>query len=233
MTQTDGYSQFCPIALTAEIICKRWTALVLRALFCGARSYSDIHGGVPGMSSATLSQRLKELEHANIIERQKATNGQSGEYRLTEAGQKLFPILEAMGDWSQDWLRREITDDRNLNPDVLFWELRQLNLAHGKPVENRRVAEFLVTEAKGRRKYYWLVFESGDIDVCHKNPGHEVDLWVTANIRTLVEIWLGHVPLTGAVDDGRLRLDGRPDEIAAFRDWFMLSHFSRRLLRQG
>ena len=231
MTETDGYRQFCPIALTAEIICKRWTPLVLRALFCGARSYSDIQGGVPDMSSATLSQRLKELEHANIIERPKSASGQRSEYRLTEAGMKLFPILEAMGDWSQDWLRRDITAERNLNPDVLFWELRQLNIAHGKPVESRRVAEFLVTEASGRQKYYWLVFEPDDIDVCHKDPGHAVDLWVTAHIRSLVEVWLGHVPLARALDEGRVTLDGPPGEIAAFRDWFMLSHFSRRLLR--
>lgn len=233
MTRSDGYRQFCPIALTAEIICKRWTALVLRAFFCGARSYSDIQSSLPDMSSATLAQRLKELEHANIIERLKGPGRQKAEYRLTKAGEKLFPVLDAMGDWSQDWLRREITADHNLNPDVLFWELRQLNLAHGTPVESRRVAEFLVTEADGGRKYYWLVFEADDVDVCYKDPGYPVDIWVTAHIRTLVEVWLGHVSIAQAVDQGRLQLDGHTGEITAFHNWFMLSHFSKRLLRKA
>lgn len=76
------------------------------------------------MSPALLSRRLKELEHARIIDRTPTGNGRGNEYRLTEAGSELFPVLDAMGTWSQRWLRREITSPRNLDPDVLMWEIR-------------------------------------------------------------------------------------------------------------
>ena len=51
-------------------------------------------------------------------------------------------------------------------------------------------------------------------------------MWIAASLRTLVEVWLGHRSLTGAVDDGSLRLDGSRAEVGAFRDWFVLSHFA-------
>ena len=57
-----GYSQFCPVAMAAEIICTRWTLLVLRELGAGTTRFNDLRRGVPRMSPALLSQRLKELE---------------------------------------------------------------------------------------------------------------------------------------------------------------------------
>ena len=61
-----------------------------------------------------------------------------------------------------------------------------------------------------------------------KNPGYEVDLWVTASMRTIVKVWLGHRTLTAALDDDSLQVDGSPSEITEFRDWFALGHFARR-----
>src|ERR1700748_1938821 len=69
-----SYGQFCPVAMAAEIICNRWTALVLRELLAGSTRFNDLRRGVPRMSPALLSQRLKELEAANVIRRTPSPN---------------------------------------------------------------------------------------------------------------------------------------------------------------
>lgn len=125
MTETQGYGQFCPIAVAAEVVAERWTPLVLRAFFCGATKFNEIQSSVPRMSSALLSRRLKELEQAGIVDRKPVSKGRGHDYSLTAAGQELFQILDKMGFWAQKWLRREITSQKNLDPDAMFWELRQ------------------------------------------------------------------------------------------------------------
>jgi DNA-binding MarR family transcriptional regulator len=185
------------------------------------------------MSSALLSRRLKELEHANIIARIPDRQGRGASYRLTPAGEELFPVLDRMGCWAQKWLRREITREENLDPDVLMWELRQTILAGGERVAKRRVACFQLDGVPLAKRFYWLVFEPEDVDICVKDPGHEVDLWVRASLKTLVEIWLGHLSLDAALGSGRLQLDGPPKEVAAFRRWYGLSHFAAEGRRLG
>ena len=61
-----SYGQFCPVAMAAEIVCSRWTALVLRELLCGTTRFNDLRRGVPRMSPTLLSKRLKELEQAGV-----------------------------------------------------------------------------------------------------------------------------------------------------------------------
>lgn len=226
MNKPKGYGQYCPIAVAAEVMAERWTPLVLRGLFCGAERFNEIQDSVPRMSSALLSRRLKQLEHANIVERRPDVSGRGATYHLTEAGEEIFPVLDIMGWWAQKWLRREITRDENLDPDVLMWELRQ-NFRNGSErIERRRVACFQLDGVPVAKRFYWLVFEPDDVDVCWQDPGHPVDIWISASLKTLVEIWLGHVTMDRALDGGRLKLDGPRGEIAAFRRWFCLSHFS-------
>jgi hypothetical protein len=69
MTQ-GSYKQFCPVAMTAEILCTRWTIVLLREMFAGSTRFNDLRRGVPRMSPALLSQRLKELEAAGIVSRE-------------------------------------------------------------------------------------------------------------------------------------------------------------------
>lgn len=226
MQQEQGYRQYCPISVAAEIVAERWTPLVIRALFCGASRFNEIQDSVPRMSPALLSRRLKELEHARVVDRLPDTSGRGAEYRLTEAGSELFPVLDQMGFWAQKWLRREITSPENLDPDVLMWEIRRSALNAGRTVERRRVAEFTLTDMAPERRRYWLVFEDDDVDICVRDPGHEVDLWITATMRTLVEIWLGHRSLPAARADDSLRLEGASAEVRGFEDWFALSHFA-------
>ena len=209
---------------------ERWTPLVLRAFFCGATRYNDIQASVPRMSSALLSRRLKELEYANIIHRQPASSGRGHEYHLTEAGTQLWPVLDQMGVWAQTWLRREITSDKNLDPDEFMWEVRRSILGQNIELKSRKVVNFKINGVPVAKRFYWLVIEPDDVEVCMKDPGYEVDLWITATMRTFVELWLGHRTIPAALNDESLQLDGSPSEIATFRDWFILSPLGRREL---
>lgn len=225
MVERKRYGQFCPVALAAEILAERWTPLVVRELLCGSVRFNDLQRGVRRMSSALLARRLKELQFAGIVERRRGAGG-SFEYHLTPAGRELFPVVEKMGLWAQRWLRHDLVDTANLDSDLLMWDIRRNVLASTPPREPRYVAEFRLSGVPISRRRYWLVFERGMLDLCYRNPGFEVDVFVEASLRALTEVWLGHVPVERAIRDGRLRLDGSRADIAGFRKWFRLSMFA-------
>ena len=64
-----GYKQFCPLAMAAEVLCSRWTMVLMRELVAGSTRFNDLRRGVPKMSPTLLSLRLKELELAGIVRR--------------------------------------------------------------------------------------------------------------------------------------------------------------------
>jgi DNA-binding HxlR family transcriptional regulator len=67
MTQ-GSYKQFCPVAMAAEVLCTRWTMVLVRELVAGSTRFNDLRRGVPRMSPALLSKRLKDLEEAGIVQ---------------------------------------------------------------------------------------------------------------------------------------------------------------------
>ena len=89
-----SYNQFCPVAMAAEMLCTRWTIVLLRELLAGSTRFNELRRGLPRMSPALLSQRLKELEEAGIVERV-PVDGEPGlnEYRLTSSGRELEPLV--------------------------------------------------------------------------------------------------------------------------------------------
>ena len=93
-----AYKQFCPVAMASEVLCTRWTVVLLRELVAGSTRFNDLRRGVPRMSPALLSQRLKELEAAGIVERiRSATTPRIHEYHLTNAGKELRSVVETIG----------------------------------------------------------------------------------------------------------------------------------------
>ncbi len=85
MSDVKSYGQFCPVSMAAEVLCARWTPLIVRELLCGSTRFNDLRRGVPRMSPTLLSKRLKEMAAAGIV---RIAPGERGapEYRLTEAG---------------------------------------------------------------------------------------------------------------------------------------------------
>ena len=120
-----SYKQFCPVAMAAEILCTRWTVLVLRELVAGSKRFNDLRRGVPRMSPALLSQRLKELETVRVISRTPSvTEPGVFEYRLTEAGRELEPLVQGFGIWGQRWIDAELSL-QHLDAPLLMWDIRR------------------------------------------------------------------------------------------------------------
>src|SRR6185437_9548190 len=101
--------------------------LIIRELLCGSVRFNDLQRGVPRISSALLAQRLKQLQFSGIIERRQGDGG-GMEYHLTTAGQELFPVIEKMGLWAQRWLRHDLIDTANLDPNLLMWTFAATSL---------------------------------------------------------------------------------------------------------
>ncbi|MCP3462943.1 helix-turn-helix domain-containing protein [Bradyrhizobium sp. CCGUVB23] len=189
----NGYNQFCPIAKASEILATRWTPLILRELMTDSHSFNDIHRGVPLISRAVLTARLRELEQQGIIER-RAREGASGrEYWLTPAGDAFRAVLDQLGRWGLVHARDRI-QPTDLDPTILLWAFRKR--ANLKALPDRRVVirfEFSGVPANRTKfRVLWLVLERSGVDVCVKDPGFGVDLVCRGNIAEFVAVFLGY-----------------------------------------
>lgn len=97
---------FCPYYHHAvELIGRRWTGAILRALLSGVCRFCDLTATIPGLSDRMLSERLKELEAEGIVERRVYPETPVRiEYHLTEKGRALGAAVGAVTDWAQEWL---------------------------------------------------------------------------------------------------------------------------------
>lgn len=224
MTERGGYGQFCPVSMAAEIVCTRWTPLVLRELLCGSTRFSDIRRGVPKMSPTLLSKRLKELETAGVISTVTRPDGNS-DYRLTDMGEDLRPLVMALGDWGQRWVESKVSL-RNLDPSLLMWDMRRW--LNPDPLPPRRCTiQFLYPKLPEASRNWWLVVDEGAVDLCLADPGHDVDLLVTADLRSMTAVWMGIATLDAETAARRIEVDGDRAIARAMALWLGLSVFSR------
>lgn len=98
----------CPVARTAQLIGNKWTPLIVRDLAAGQRRFSELERSLHGISPKTLSERLKRLEEAHVVERQCfAEVPPRVEYSLTEKGFALLPVIDRMREFGATWLPSE------------------------------------------------------------------------------------------------------------------------------
>ncbi|MEX0644986.1 MAG: helix-turn-helix domain-containing protein, partial [Parvularculaceae bacterium] len=96
------YNQDCVLAYALDLLGERWTMLMIRELFLGPRRFGDLHAALPGLGTNLLSKRLKELEEAGLIVAPTAAETR-GQYRLSEAGEELRPMIRALMFWSIEY----------------------------------------------------------------------------------------------------------------------------------
>jgi DNA-binding HxlR family transcriptional regulator len=219
-----SYKQFCPVAMAAEILCTRWTVVLLRELLAGSTRFNELRRGIPRLSPALLSQRLKDLEGAGVVIR-KAGRGEASEYLLTDAGRQLRPLIEAFGAWGQRWIDTDVSL-QNLDVSLLMWDMRRR--LNPRPIGPRRaVIQFRYSDLPAARRSWWLVIDpKGGADLCSVDPGHEVDLYVATDLRTMTSIWMGLDTVRKASGDRRLILTGDRKLAAEIQNWLGLSFFA-------
>jgi DNA-binding HxlR family transcriptional regulator len=154
---TEGtYNQFCPIAMASEILCTRWTLLLVRELLSGSKRFNELRRGVQRMSPALLSKRLKDLEAAGIVTRSKVI-GEPGlfEYQLTKAGLELAPVIDGVGAWGHRWIKTQASL-KNLDVNLLMWGIR--SAINPAPIPARRTTiQVIFTDLPKARKNWWLI----------------------------------------------------------------------------
>ncbi len=220
-----SYRQFCPVAMAAEVLCTRWTVVLLRELIAGSTRFNELRRGVPRMSPALLSQRLKDLEAAGIVTRKAAAEPGVIEYRLTEAGRELAPIVEAFGVWGQRRIEADLSL-QHLDVQLLMWDMRR-NLNTTPMPARRNVIEFAYPELPAAQRRWWLLVdpETG-VDLCSIDPGFDVDLYVSVDLRTMTAIWMGLDTVRAAVANRRMILTGNRQLSTAMQTWLGLSPFA-------
>ena len=97
--------QSCPVCRTADIVCGKWTLLLVRELSEGHSRFCELERSLTGISPRTLSLRLRALEEEGIVERHMFPEVPPRvEYALTEKGRALLPIIEGMRTYGEAWL---------------------------------------------------------------------------------------------------------------------------------
>lgn len=215
------YGQFCPVSQAAEVIAERWTPLVIRELLSGSRRFNDIQRGVPLMSSALLSERLKTLERCGVVERKPVPGGRAHEYHLTRAGEELRPWVELMGVWGQRWVRRGVTPE-DADPALLMWDMRR-NIDVERLPDQRVVVYFAFRGAPKGKRSWWLVLTRPEPDLCLHDPGYGVNLTVRTDAVTMAGVWIGDLDLAGAIRSRLVVLEGPSHLRRTFPDWLKLS----------
>jgi DNA-binding HxlR family transcriptional regulator len=223
--ERGGYGQFCPVSMASEILCSRWTTLVVRELLCGSTRFNDLRRGVPKMSPALLSKRLKELQQAGVVIASRKPNGLV-DYRLSEAGEELRPLIMELGAWAQRWMESRLSL-KNLDPSLLMWDMRR-GLDVKLMPDRRCTIQFLYPELPPARQSWWLVVDGGAVDLCNFDPGHELDLLVKSSLRSMTAIWMGLTTIRKESESGDLELEGDPSLAGSMQQWLGLSAFARQ-----
>jgi DNA-binding HxlR family transcriptional regulator len=222
-----SYKQFCPVAMAAEILCTRWTIVLLRELVAGSTRFNELRRGLPRISPALLSRRLKDLEAAGIIvHAPSARDRKVVEYRLTNSGHELAPIVEAFGVWGHRQIEADVSL-QHLDVELLMWDMRR-NLNTTPMPSSRSVIQFVYPELKIARRSWWLIVDPLEgVDLCTIDPGFDVDLYVSVDLRTMTAIWMGLDTVRAAVASKRMILTGSRQLTTAMQTWLGLSPFAK------
>ena len=137
---------------------------------------------------------------------------------MTPAGLELFPIIQGLGVWGQRWARSEYGPD-DLDPGLLLWDVRRF-LAPGAFGERRVVIQMTFPSAPAKHRYYWVVVDTDDVDLCLTDPGYEIDVMLDADLRSLTQVWMGDDRFVDALADGRITLTGPREVTRRIPDWF-------------
>lgn len=200
----QGYGQFCPVAKATEVLGERWTPLIIRELLSGEQSFNTLRKGVPLMSPSLLSSRLKSLEATGVIRREKTGRGVT--YSLTDSGEELRSIIEQLGVWGQRWARSDMSK-KDLDPSLLMWDMhRRIDTSYFG--DERTVLRFEFVDYPAKMRLWWLVVTGTEVDICLKDPGHDVDLLIQTTLKTMTQIWMGDLSVTRARREGLLRVTG-------------------------
>ncbi|MGV9709652.1 winged helix-turn-helix transcriptional regulator [Gordonia sp. NPDC003424] len=208
-----SYGQFCPVAKAMELLDERWTILVIRELLLGSRHFNELRRGVPKMSPALLTKRLRGLERAGVVHRSEV--GGRSVYTLTEKGEELNDVVTALSTWGIRWIAE--LGDADLDPHLLLWDMRRTIPVDRWP-RGRTTVAICFTDVVGKASSWWMVVDN-QVEVCDFDPGYEVAASIRTDLRTLTRVWRGDVAWSTVLADNRISVDGASGVRRAMPAW--------------
>lgn len=218
------YGQFCPISKAAEILGERWTILIIRELLLGTSRFNDFQRALSQISPTLLTKRLNQLQDCGLVIRKNLPGQRRTEYHLAPAGKELGPIVVGLGEWGMKWARGKMTDDE-LDVEMLMYDLHR-RIDRDQLPGGRTVVSFTFSDLSNFRHWWIVLEENGGRELCVDNPGRDVDVHITTNLRTMAELWAGDTELRAAKKDGRLQLDGNPVLVRTIGSWLRMGLFA-------
>lgn len=198
-----SYGHYCGLARALDVVGDRWNLLIVRQLLMGAARYRELADGLPGIASNLLSDRLRDLEGAGVVERRPAAAGNSVVYALTAWGAELRGPIEGLIRWSTPLMVRGPDGDPFL-PDWLAVALPALlNRAQVSATESTVVG----LEIDGQLFQVTATDDGWDVA---RHDGRSLDAVLRAEAMVILGIAAGAVSL----DDVRATVDIEGDEDA-------------------
>lgn len=198
MAARRDYFDGCGAAHALDLVGERWALLVVRELVLGPKRFTDLRAGLPHASPNVLSQRLRELEDAGVLRRRRLPPpAASAVYELTEWGQELEPVLQALGRWAA----RSLPAADSIKVDSLVLSLRTLFVPE-------RAADADVTLALVLDEQPFRVhLAHGELDI-ERGENPHADVTVRCSPTTLAGVVHLGMPVADAVSQGLLVLTG-------------------------
>ncbi|HKH11362.1 MAG TPA: winged helix-turn-helix transcriptional regulator [Rubrobacter sp.] len=208
------YDDGCAAAHALDLVGERWALLVVRELLLGPKRFTDLKAGLPGASPNVLSQRLRELEGAEIVRRRKLPPpAASRVYELTEWGEELEPVIVRLGRWGARSPSKP--RDAALGVDSLVLSFRTMF--------DPLAAEGLVAsyELRFGEDRFRAVVEGRRFEIS-RGTAERPDVIVEAESGTLAELVYAGRPLAEALEAGDLKIEGDRPAFERFLGLFPL-----------
>jgi hypothetical protein len=136
---------------------------------------------------------------------------------LTPAGKDFAPVVEELGVWGQRWSRRELAK-HEMSFTLLLWGL-EVSVKPAAFGARRCVVELTFTDQADGKQHWWFLNEDGRVELCFKEPGFEVDLYLVTTLPDMIYIYRGDLPLARALEQGRLEVQGAAWARRALPSW--------------
>ena len=216
------YGQFCPIAKAAEIIGEKWSLLIIRELLMGGTRFNQLQRGLSLISPTILSKRLDALCDYGLVVKKKIPGQRGFEYFPTSSCQELLPIIQSLGNWGMRWASSNLTE-KDYDVELLMLYLKR-SIVPDQLVGRETVIRFKFTDIETYPDW-WIIVDHDTVDLCVKEPGKDIDVYITTTVKTMVDIWMGDASYKKAIKSGLLMMVGNSYLTRNVASWLKNSSF--------
>jgi DNA-binding HxlR family transcriptional regulator/putative sterol carrier protein len=210
-----SYGEYCGLAAALDLLGERWTMLVIRELLMGPKRFTDLLNGLPGVGTGLLTQRLRELEDANIAERAVLPPpAASVVYQLTADGEQLRTPLLELTRWGMRRLGAP-TSEIHVSARMLAFAVAARFNPRTSPAADGTY------ELRVDAEVFQFTIGDGQIEL-HAGQTSPPRAVITADMPTLIAINNGSVSLTEALSTGSLTVEGEAAATAQLATVFEL-----------